>query len=53
MESSTLGRVTGRAGSEENIEVVGAASQARNARDTDAFHELRDFDVILRPAKLA
>ncbi|MDX6617172.1 MAG: SnoaL-like polyketide cyclase [Solirubrobacterales bacterium] len=37
--------------SEENIEVLRAASQAWNAGDMDAFRELHDPDVILRPAK--
>jgi ketosteroid isomerase-like protein len=37
--------------SEENVEVVRAASQAWNAGDTDAFREMHHPDVILRPAK--
>jgi ketosteroid isomerase-like protein len=37
--------------SEENVEVVRAASRAWNAGDTDAFRELHDPDVILRPEK--
>ena len=35
--------------SEENVEIVRAVSQARNAGDADAFRELHDPDVILRP----
>jgi ketosteroid isomerase-like protein len=37
--------------SEENVEVVRAASQAWNAGDMDAFRELHDPDVILRTEK--
>ena len=37
--------------SEENVEAVRAAGQAWNAGDMDAFRELHDPDVILRPAK--
>jgi ketosteroid isomerase-like protein len=37
--------------SEENVEVVRAASQAWNAGDRDAFRELHDPDVILRTEK--
>jgi ketosteroid isomerase-like protein len=37
--------------SEENVEVVRAASQAWNAGDMDAFREMHDPDVILRPEK--
>jgi ketosteroid isomerase-like protein len=37
--------------SEENVEVVRAAFQAWNAGDMDAFRELQDSDVILRPVK--
>jgi ketosteroid isomerase-like protein len=36
--------------SEENVEVVRAAAQVWNAGDMDAFGELHDIDVILRPA---
>jgi ketosteroid isomerase-like protein len=35
--------------SEENVEIVRAASQAWNAGDMDAFREMHDPDVILRP----
>ncbi len=35
--------------SEENVEVVRATSQAWNAGDMDAFREMHDPDVILRP----
>lgn len=37
--------------SEENVEVLRAATQAWNAADMDAFRELHDPDVILRPDK--
>ena len=37
--------------SEENVEVVRAAKQAWNAGDIDAFRELHDPDVIVRPEK--
>jgi ketosteroid isomerase-like protein len=37
--------------SEENVEVVRAASEAWNAGDMDAFREMHDSDVILRPEK--
>ena len=37
--------------SEENAEVVRAASQAWNAGDMDAFREMHDPDAILRPEK--
>jgi ketosteroid isomerase-like protein len=37
--------------SEENVEVLRAASQAWNAGDMDAFRELHDPDVILRPER--
>lgn len=37
--------------SEENVEVVRAASQAWNAGDMDAFRELHDPGAILRPEK--
>jgi len=36
--------------SEENVEVVRAYGQAWNAADIDAFREMHDPDVILRPA---
>ena len=51
MESSTPPRDTAWAMSEENVEIVRAAGQAWNAGDMDAFRELHDPDVILRPAK--
>ena len=51
MESSTPSRDTAWAMSEENVEVVRAAAQAWNADDMDAFRELHDPDVILRPEK--
>src|SRR4051794_17785929 len=35
--------------SEENVEVVRAASQAWNANDMDAFRDLHDLGVMLRP----
>ena len=37
--------------SQENVEIVRAASQAWNAGDMDAFREMHDPDVILRPEK--
>ena len=37
--------------SEENVEIVRAATQAWNAGDMDAFRETHDPDVILRTAK--
>ena len=37
--------------SEENVEVVRAASQAWNSGDMDAFRELHDANVILKPEK--
>ena len=37
--------------SEENVEIVRAASQAWNAGDMDAFAALHDPDVMLRPEK--
>jgi uncharacterized protein len=37
--------------SEENVEVVRTASQAWNAGDMDAYAELHDPDVMLRPEK--
>src|SRR5690242_1215816 len=37
--------------SETNVEIVRAASQAWNAGDNDAFREMHDPDVILRPEK--
>jgi ketosteroid isomerase-like protein len=36
--------------SEENVEVLRAAAQAWNEGDMDAFRELHDPDVIVRPA---
>ena len=37
--------------SKENVEVVRAASQAWNAGDMDAYREMHDPGVVLRPEK--
>src|SRR5512132_2938556 len=44
-------RDTGRAMSQENVEVVRALFQAWNAGDMDAFRELYDPDAIMRMAE--
>ena len=38
--------------SQENVEIVRAAFEAWNAGDMDAFRELYDPDVIVRPRRV-
>jgi ketosteroid isomerase-like protein len=50
MESSGVRRDTGRAMSEENVEIVRKGFENFNQGDVDALLETADADVVLRPA---